>query len=169
MEPYRQPPRDASQARLPASAVKRHSWWLYALLAACGPFGWLALAAIGTPRGKANDVLAALPFPVSHDRPAATDETAWRVPLETVTIQLQSAPDGIEADRIARAAEAAAPGISARVDGTAITLGARARRGDHLVMLADLLATWGVALHQAHGIAGVRVAWRPRTGPSPLF
>jgi hypothetical protein len=130
-----------------------------------GPFGLMALAMMGrTARTIARDRLAALPFPVTHDRESATDVWSWRVPLARATLTLTRAPDGIEAESIARSAEAAAPWLSARVTGTTVTLTPRTRRGAHLVLLADLLCSWGLELHSTQPIASVDVAWQ-RGGP----
>jgi hypothetical protein len=118
-----------------------------------------------TPRTIARDRLAALPFPVTHDRLSGIDVWSWRVPLAQATVTLRHAPDAIEAERIARDAALAAPALSVRVEAATIALGARHHRDDHLVILADLLASWGVGLHATHGITGVLVAWHPASGP----
>ena len=144
-------------------------WFWYPTLLALGPLGWLTLAFVGrTPRAVARERLAALPFPVAHDRSSGTDDWTWRVPLASVTVTLRDAPDGIEAERIAHAAEAAAPGLTARVAGATITLAPRNPRGDHLVLLSELLSTWGLALHARLPITGVSCAWRAPTGPVTL-
>jgi hypothetical protein len=40
--------------------------------------------------------------------------------------------------------------------------------GDDLLLLEDLLCTWGSALHAEHAIAAVAVTWAPGGPPSSL-
>ena len=133
-----------------------------------GPFGWMTLAmVVRTPRAIARDRVTALPFPVTHDPPFAIDGWTRRVAMYGATITLRRAADGVEAEQIARTAELAAPGFAVRIADAAITLAPRDPRANHLVLLADLMSTWGLELHASHGITGLAVAWRPPTGPPP--
>jgi hypothetical protein len=168
MAPYREqlPPAAAPRATEPPRQPRPLRWFWYPPLLMLGPFGLMALAAVArTARTIARDRLAALPFPVTHDREPPTDAWTWPTPLARVTLTLRSAPDGLEAERIGNSAELAEPLVSARVTGATITLVPRRRRGADLVLLADVLCSWGLELHATHGIVGVDVAWRPRTGP----
>ncbi len=169
MAPYRdRPPEPASAHAEPPKRPQPLRWFWYPALLALGPLGWATLAMVArTPRTIARDQLAALPFPVRHDRDSATDATTWRVPLDHATITLRRAPDGVEAEQLARAAEAAAPGLAVRTIGTTITLAPRAVRANHMVFLADLMCTWGLELHARVGITGMAISWRPPTGPPP--
>src|SRR5262245_54346375 len=112
MAPYREqpPPEAAARAAEPPKRPRPLRWFWYPALMMLGPFGLLGLAMFGrTSRGIARDRLAALPFPVTHDRESATDATSWPAPLVRATVTLRRAPDGVEAEGIAKRAELAAP------------------------------------------------------------
>jgi hypothetical protein len=111
--PYREQPSEPPRAK-PSSpqAPRPLRWFWYPALMMLGPFGWMTLAmVVRTPRAIARDLVAALPFPVTHDPPSAIDGWTLRVALYGATITLRRAADGVEAEQIARAARTLAEAI----------------------------------------------------------
>lgn len=87
-------------------------------------------------RQSAIDRLQRLPFRVVHDRSDVLDASLGPRPLLGVRFVLRR-PGCVEMPM----------------------------RPHSLVELAELLATWGVAVHERYGVAEVVVAWGTRPGP----
>jgi hypothetical protein len=112
-------------------------------------------------REHAIRALGELPFPIRHDRASATE--AWGLKtygLREVTIRIERALDGVEAERAA----AAAAGLSVAAHGDTLVLGAWPCSRDDVFRLEELLASWGRGLHASHAILDVFIAWE-RGGP----
>jgi hypothetical protein len=134
---------------------------------------WIVAAAIWTAghrrRARALRCLAALPFPIHHNRKSAID-TYWGYcsAIRSVTVRLVSVLDRPALERVARDAEARAPGLVLLTAGDTIVLTSWPWGGDDLLLLEDLLSTWASALHGEHAIAAVMVTWAPGGPPSSL-
>lgn len=108
--------------------------------------------AIWNPGVDAADALVALPFPVTHDR---NDAMAFGASHHVLAVIVRVR------DFDAAIVNALPKGVNTRIQGTELTLsGLRSR-----TQLANLLTTWGVAVHERVGIIGVEVAWSRTSGP----
>ena len=85
------------------------------------------------------DELAALPFPVLHDRP---DAVAFDTMSKIASLSIET-----------RAPVEVTPPF----------------RPTRMRELAELLTTWGIAVHERYGIVEVRVKWARRSGPPPAL
>ncbi len=185
MDPYRESP---AVALVPVRPLRRrHRGWLWgpaAVIAAGGAIafgsvvapwfaGWIAANAVilhvalnASAQRQADRQLRDLPFPIVH----GGSSSAWFLPpgqrLARVDVHMQGALDGPAADDAARQAQARAPGIVVRIARDTIELAGWRGRADDIVVLADLLATWGRALHAARPIREVTVIWTT-DGPPP--
>lgn len=120
-------------------------------------------------RARALRRLAALPFPIEHDRKSAIDtQSFYRSAIRSVTVRLVSVLDRPALERVARDAEARASGLALRTDGDTIVITSWPWGGNDLLLLEDLLSTWARALPAEHGIAAVMVTWAPGGPPSSL-
>jgi hypothetical protein len=113
-------------------------------------------------RARALDRLAALPFPVEHDRESAIDTHGVnRSAIRGVTVRLADRLDRPALARAARDAQARAPRLAVIADDDTIEITGWYWGDDDLLLLVDLLCTWAHALHVDHAIAIVRVTWAP--------
>lgn len=120
-------------------------------------------------RARALRRLAALPFPIQHDRKSAVDpQSVYRSAIRSVTVRLASVLDRPALERVARDAEARAPGLALRTDGDTIVITSWPWGDDDLLLLEALLSTWARALHAEHAIAAVMVTWAPGGPPASL-
>jgi hypothetical protein len=131
------------------------------ILTACLGFDWLGTA---DERRDASDRLRALPFPVTHDRPSVITNDDPR-PIVSVTISLAQRMGNRDGDEWCRAANDRAPDLTVIADAATIRLTSWSWRKQDLVLLAQLLDSWGRALHAVHGIRSVDVCWAERRGP----
>lgn len=107
-------------------------------------------------RRRAVNRLAALPFPVVHDRPAAAEPLRWAVPIRSIVVTLGVELAGPERERVGLAV---GDGLCAKFAGDRVTVTAWSWGADDLELLAQLLATWGREVHAKHSIVDVRVEW----------
>lgn len=120
-------------------------------------------------RARAVHRLAALPFPIEHDRKSAIDtHSVHRSAIRSVAVRLVSVLDRPALECVARDAEARAPGLAVLTDGNTIVITSWPWGGGDLLLLEDLLSTWACALHAEHPIATVTVTWAPGGPPSSL-
>lgn len=159
------PYRSASTATRPTvrPLTRRRPWRRLAgaaLAMATGPIGILVFTArygfdwLGTDaqRRDAEAKLRALPF-------AVTPPPSSRRAVVAVTIALEAALGERDAETWSRAAIELVPRLTVVVDGARITLTAWPWREHDLLLLAQLMDTWGRALHATHVIAAVDIAW----------
>jgi hypothetical protein len=121
------------------------------IAAGCGPvLIGLSLLAIDTT-DDAERELGELPFPIEHDRPE------WQTrEVIGVNVRLRDAMG------VTTAVGALPHGVRALVKGNELALTGNVKT---IAQLADLMTTWGAAVHAAFGIEHVDVAWSKRFGP----
>jgi hypothetical protein len=178
--PYREAPPSSGLAVLPRPRRALVPWpWVAAiasgtaLLGAGAAAGFAVLISVTVGlygsivtgwirRHRATRLLAALPFPITHDRPSAAEPHMRAAPIRRVVIALRASLAAPEAERVAtRAAELLgdATPLSLHISGSRITLAAWPWGTDDLLLLGQVLHTWGTEVHSAHPIAEARVEW----------
>ncbi len=122
------------------------------LAAGCGPI-LIGLSLLATDTSDdAERELGELPFPIEHDR------ADWLGTREVIGICVRLR----DARGVTTAVAALPHGTRALVKGNELVLTGNL---ENLTQLADLLTTWGTAVHAAFGIERVEVAWSRRLGP----
>jgi hypothetical protein len=184
--PYREAPPASALAVLPRPRRSIIPWsWIAAIAAAttllglgtAAGFAALVSVTVGlygsivtgwVRRHRAAKLLAALPFPIIHDRPSAAEPHMRAAPIRRVAIALGASLAAPEAEEAAARAAALLGDASLvlHITGSRITLGAWPWGTDDLLLLAQVLHAWGRELHAAHPIAEVRVEWA--SGGPPL-
>jgi hypothetical protein len=168
-DPYRSAPGPTVVERA-RPLTRRRSWRRVAgaaLAVASGPLGILLFSAffgfdwLGTAeqRREADARLRSLPFPITHDRPWAVVTATRPRPIVAVTVRLEHALDDREGEAWCRRAIDLVPRLTVTADGATITLTSWPWRNQDLTLLAQLMDSWGRALHAAHGIISVDVGW----------
>jgi hypothetical protein len=76
-----------------------------------------------------------------------------------VTVRLESGLDDRECESWCRAANDLVPRLTVIADGATIALSSWPWRNHDLMLLAQLMDSWGRALHAAHRILSVDVCW----------
>ncbi|NVB81575.1 MAG: hypothetical protein HOV81_24490 [Kofleriaceae bacterium] len=178
--PYREAPPSTAVAVLPRPRRALVPWpWVAAiasgmtLVGAGAAAGFAALISVTVGlygsivtgwlrRHRATKLLAALPFPITHDRPSAAEPHMRAAPIRRVVIALRASLAAPDAERVAARAAALLDDsslLSLHISGPRITLAAWPWGTDDLLLLAQVLHTWGTEVHSAHPIAEARVEW----------
>ncbi len=127
--------------------------------------GMASLLLRGDARRTAYGALEKLPFPVVHDPPlgAVTHEPLGR-PIGEVALRFGEPLDGEDGRRAAVRLGALAPDLGVHVDRDEITVSRWSWGDQDVLLLAEVLTRWAVALHAEHPIAEVAVRWKS-SGP----
>lgn len=184
--PYREAPRASALAVLPRPRRALVPWpWVAAIASATTLLGlgaapgFVALISVTVGlygsiitgwvrRHRAAMLLTSLPFPIVHDRPSAAEPHMRAAPIRRVVITLRSALAAPDAEHVAARAVTLLgdSALSLHISGPRITLAGWPWGTDDLLLLAQVLHTWGAEVHSAHPIAEARVEWA--SGGPPL-
>lgn len=132
-----------------------------------------AVGLMGTPvvtavrRSRALRRLERLPFVVRHSRESAVSGWSQNYSaIRDVAIELAQPLDPVAAERVVGDAHARAPGVLIAIHGDGLVLSGWPWGADDLLLLSELLSTWGAELHASHAIRDVFVTWAPGGPPA---